>query len=359
MKQSVVFAAGGTGGHIAPAIAVYEAIQRHSDIRAVFIGIGREAEQKMLSSLPVEYQVVPFFPIVGKSIGGILRALCQFPKAFFQARRLLLECQPKFVIGFGGYPSVVPVIAAWSLGLPVFLHEQNRVVGYANKLLSLFVQRIYCAPGTSRFWKSTHLVPVSMPVRQVFLTISSWQKPSEENPLTLLILGGSQGAVRVNNAILTLIPFFQQNNIRIIHQTGAVDFEKVEKRYRETPGLNYQVFPFSSNIPKLLSDAHLVVSRAGAMAVAECSAAGRPVVYIPLAIANAHQKHNTLDALASGAAVVVQQTSALEAELADCLIPLLSSREQLAEMASNATALRRSLGVGGAEDIASSLAGYL
>lgn len=329
--RKVLVAAGGTGGHIVPALAVAEKIKALDPAAEVFfVGVGKEIEHKLIPSAGYELFEIPFPPFRGRGLRGVISFFFSVPKAFRTARRLLKEKKIDAVIGFGGYPSFAPMIAAFFSGVPSVLHEQNVQVGLANRLLELFAGKVFAVTGAKGFFRQHRVVELPLPVRSVFRKIS----PMTLNPpLKLLVLGGSQGAVTVNNAVISLLPLLQEHGVNVIHQTGLLDFERVRDCYSSADFKGVEVFPFTNDIPEKLEKATFVISRAGAMSVAENTAAGRPAIYIPLAIAGAHQRENCIRVVEKGAALVVEQDENLQGNLRKVVEGLLLNPTKLNEMA--------------------------
>ena len=333
----IVIAAGGTGGHIFPALAVAEALQqRNKAVKIVFLGTGAEVERKLIAGAGFELHALPFAKIRGAGWKGALSFLAAFPRALQQALSIYRALNPALVLGFGGYPAVIPLIGARLKGIPVFLHEQNVEPGLANKFLSLLAERLYAVPGAENFWNKRRLTHLPNPVREVFTSVPAWQPPASGQPFTLLIVGGSQGAVTLNTALLAILGELKKLNVRILHQTGALDYERVQKAYADEDYAESEPFAFTNNIAAFYARAHLVVCRAGAMTAAEVSAAGRPAIYVPLRIAAGHQAENVRALVQAGAARMLEQDEDLAVRLAAELTALRNSPEVLAEMAEKA-----------------------
>lgn len=345
--KSIVIGAGGTGGHIFPAIAVAQALQAQSpEVNIHFIGVGSEIEHKLLDSLPYTHHEIAFRPVVGKGIFGLIRFALSLPQALWRGVSLYRSIRPSAVICFGGYPSFIPMLAATVLRLPRVLHEQNVKVGLANKALSLFAKRIFAARGAKGFWgrgfwSSTPVVHLSNPVREKLSRVPDLEIPTSEEALRVFIMGGSQGAVSLNSAVLELAPFFLERNIKVIHQTGKVDFERVTKAYQDAGIEDAEVYAFIEDIEKVYSQSHLIICRAGAMTVAEVSATGRPAIYVPLPISSGHQKQNVLPLLEAGAARMEEHGENLVRTLQAQVDAFLKNPSELLSIGKKARAFAR------------------
>lgn len=332
----LLIAAGGTGGHLFPALAVAEALRDQIPAEVIFVGTGRELEQKIVGGAGFELRALSLQPVTGRGGLGVLKVLGLFPVRFFQAIRLVRSIRPTVVFGFGGYPSVLPVLAAFLLRIPRVVHEQNAEVGLANRLLGIVATKIFAAPGAQGFWlgadaKVTHL---NNPVRKILSNIPDWSPPEADAPLRVLVLGGSQGATSVNTAIVNLLPQLAKRSVSVRHQAGKADAERVRAAYEAFPDLHAVVEPFIDDMAAAYRDAHLIVSRAGAMSAAEIAECGRPAIFVPLPIARSHQRQNVTFLERFEAAVVVEQGEGFDQRLAETLLRLVDSRDTLAHMAS-------------------------
>ncbi len=334
-SKRVLFVAGGTGGHIVPALAVAQKLKEiEPNIDITFCGVGKEIERKLIPGAGFPLIELPFPPFRGTSILKKVSFFFKLPLTVWKARSIIQEKKISAVIVFGGYPSVCPMIAAWTLGLKRVLHEQNQQVGLANKLLEKFASQVFAVTGASGFKNPSRVTFLPLPIRKQFREIPEVELSG--NP-KLLILGGSQGAKRINDAIVELIPFLKQNGVEVVHQSGAKDFESVKSRYDEN-GFK-EVVPFIDDVANELGKAWLVISRAGAMSVAEISAAGRTGIYIPLAIAGAHQSANIETVVRNNAALTVKQDEELAKNLQRVIEALLKNSAELLEIGKRAKAM--------------------
>ncbi|MBX9946986.1 MAG: undecaprenyldiphospho-muramoylpentapeptide beta-N-acetylglucosaminyltransferase [Reyranella sp.] len=341
----VVLATGGTGGHVFPAEALAGELEaRGLPFTLVTDARGRQW-QGALSRRPIHY-------IRSASPTGSLRrrlaALFALGLGLFDAWRALGRIGPSAVVGFGGYASVPTLIAARLRRLPAMLHEQNAVLGKANRLVlggaarvaTSFARTQYLADGDHR----VRLVgnPVREPVRA--LRSSPYRAPSEGRVIDLLVFGGSQGAASfsqvVPEAILGL-PAALRARVRLVQQCRPEDIERVRAHYG-AGGVVAELAPFFPDLPVRLAAAHLVVGRAGASTVAELAAIGRPSLLIPYPFAaDDHQSANARAFEAAGACIVMPQASFTAAALAAHLQALFEAPQQLAAMAAAAHAAGR------------------
>jgi UDP-N-acetylglucosamine--N-acetylmuramyl-(pentapeptide) pyrophosphoryl-undecaprenol N-acetylglucosamine transferase len=334
-SYKVLFVAGGTGGHIVPALAVAQKLkQLKPEVEIIFCGVGKEAEKKLIIPAGFELIELPAPPFRGVSISKKLTSLCGLPGTIFKARKIITSRKINSLIAFGGYPSVCPLIGAWTLGIKTVLHEQNQQVGLANKLLERFATKVFAVVGAKGFKHEGAVTFLPLPVREEFRSIPPLELNGEPR---LLVLGGSQGAKSVNNAIIELLPYLREKKVSIFHQSGSADFERVTKAYEGYE--RGQVAAFTNDVSTALKNAWIVVSRAGAMSVAENCASGRAAIYIPLKIAGAHQSANIELVMAKGAAICVTQDENLIENLKNVIDELLNNPKKLLEIGRNARAL--------------------
>lgn len=336
-KPCIIFAAGGTGGHIVPALAVAEVIQRQSSEYEIrFLGVGREIEKTLISQAGFALDILPSVPIVGVGVLGYWRFFFRVPSLTLRMFRIYRVYRPQVAVGFGGYPSFLPVIMGWLMRVPCIIHEQNVQVGLANKVLSLVARKIFAVNGACDFWLKTKVQSLPNPVRAVFLGVPAWKMFEPNEPMCLAVFGGSQGAVSLNSAIVELAGVFRELGIVLVHQTGARDYERVVQAYQDKGFQPLRVAAFIDDVASVYAKSHLVICRAGAMTVAEISASGRPAIYVPLPIAGGHQVQNVKFLVQQKAAIVVEQNERLVVNLGRVLRHLVGHPEELAEMAERA-----------------------
>ena len=337
--MKVVIAAGASGGHIFPGIAVAEEFRsRSSSYEVIFVGTGKELERSILSGTDFCLASVPERAVKGRGLKGLFKLAFSLPKAIKATKKLYKNFQPDVVIGFGGYPSFVPVFTAWLMGIPRVLHEQNLKVGLANKFLSLISSKTFSVPGAKGFLKGKP-VEIYNPVRKSFYDASNFVEPQKES-FVLTVCGGSQGAKEVNSAIIELVPLFKKYGISLIHQTGKLDFERVSQAYKDADFEALKVCSFIDNMVDVYSGSHLVVSRAGAMSVAEITASQRPAIYIPLELAGGHQRDNVCAVVDAGGAEVIYSGPELARRLSDALERIFKEPSRLSTMVQSLQSLR-------------------
>jgi UDP-N-acetylglucosamine--N-acetylmuramyl-(pentapeptide) pyrophosphoryl-undecaprenol N-acetylglucosamine transferase len=346
VSRPFVLAAGGTGGHLFPAEALAVELlgsggKAHllSDARADAFG-GRVAE--------VETHHVRAAQL-GGGAAHAAHAIGELALGILQARRLLRRLNPACVIGFGGYVSVPTMLAAVSLGLPTIIHEQNAVFGRANRLLAPRVRRIATGfPATSglRHADRARAIHTGNPVRTAVLTRtrSKYKPPQRGGPIELVILGGSQGARIMSEAVppaLAALPTRFREMLRVSHQARPEDLAAAEAIYR-TNRIHAELQSFFTDVPERLVRAHLVICRAGASTVAELAVIGRPALLIPYPYAtDDHQAANARALAEAGAGWVIAQPELRPDTLALRLEELLADPTALTDAAQSASELGR------------------
>ncbi len=341
-----VLAAGGTGGHLFPAEA----------LAAELVARGRPVHLLTDSRADAFSGRIPGVEIhrvrAAGLGGGPVRAahgVAELAAGTVQARRLLRRLRPRAVIGFGGYPSVPTMLAAASLGLPTALHEQNAVLGRANRLLAPRVGRIATGfPETAGLRPADHAraVHTGNPVRPAILAIGepSYRPPAPGHPIELLILGGSQGAHVLSEivpAALAALPASLRTVLRVSQQARPEDRGAVAEAFAQT-GIAAEIESFFADVPQRLTRACLAICRAGASTVAELSAIGRPVLLIPYPYAtDDHQTANARAFAAAGGGWVIAQADLRPDTLAARLIDLLGDGAALTLAAERAHAFGR------------------
>ncbi len=345
--MNIVIAAGGTGGHLYPAIALArEFLKRDPSTRVVFLGTARGIESKVLAHEGFELKLIGAKPVMGRGIREAITALIGLPVVIVQAIRLLRSKRADLVIGVGGYTSPAVVLAAFLLRISRVIVEPNACPGMANIAVGPFAQRVFVAfdsaAGAFR-WSETRVV--GTPVRQAFLEPESKAagSPTERGGKRLLVFGGSQGAKAINTAMIEALPELRdlRDMLLVTHQTGEADHVRVKAAY-DAAGFRADVVPFIYDMPRVLRAADVILSRSGAMTVAEVTASGKPAILIPLpqAIYN-HQAKNAEVMEAAGAAVVIPQSDLTGPGLAQVIRSILGDAERLRAMSQRSMAMRR------------------
>lgn len=305
----VLIAAGGTGGHIYPGLAVAQELMRRSPEHVVqFVGTRRGLEQRLVPAAGFPLAFIESAGLKNVGLAGRMRGLMLLPKSFLAARQLLRETRPDVVVGAGGYVSGPVLLTAWWLGIPTLVMDSNALPGFTNRVLARFVDRAALTFDESlRFFRRTGTV-TGNPVRTEFFGVTP--VPRDGRSFSLLIFGGSQGARGINRAMVAALPLLAslRGQISIVHQTGEADFAEVNRGYTDAGWDASAVRRYIDDMVNAFQQADLIVSRAGATTCAELAAAGKAAVMVPLpTAADDHQRKNAEAFVAAGAAKMILQ----------------------------------------------------
>jgi UDP-N-acetylglucosamine--N-acetylmuramyl-(pentapeptide) pyrophosphoryl-undecaprenol N-acetylglucosamine transferase len=337
----VLIMAGGTGGHVFPALAVANAL-RDRGVAVVWLGVPGSMESRLVpaNGFPIEW--VRVAGIRGKGPKAWLLAPWRILKAVVQAAGVLRRVRPRSVLGAGGYVSGPGGIAAWLLRVPLLIHEQNAVAGMTNRWLARIATQVLEAfPGS--FAAKVHARAIGNPVRADIAALPDPQTrfTGREGRSRLLVFGGSQGALRLNAVIpQALARVAPEIRPQVRHQTGERGFEAARAAYAQAQ-VEADVLPFIDDMAAAYGWADLAVCRAGAMTVAELQAAGLGAVFVPLPTAtDDHQTQNAQVMVKSGAARLIAERDLTPERLADTIRELVADRARLLKMAEAARGSR-------------------
>lgn len=332
--HGVLIMAGGTGGHIFPGLAVAEAL-RLKNIPVRWLGAEGGMEARTVPQAGIDLDLVAITGLRGKGVKRWIHMPLMLFKAIRQARRLLEANRPGCAISFGGYAAAPGGIAAWMKGIPVLVHEQNRIPGMTNRLLTKFARKVFQGfPGT--FPQQVGAIDSGNPVRLDVVALEDPQTrlQGRDGPVRILVTGGSQGAQVLNRnipAALKLLPASIKYEVR--HQAGAKQVDDAVQSY-SSAGVRADIQPFIRDMAEAYAWADMVICRSGALTVAELAAAGVAAVLVPYAHAvDDHQTRNAEYLSEADAAIIMPQDTFSAESLAQVLEPLLSDRAKLRAMA--------------------------
>lgn len=345
-QRPIMITAGGTGGHMFPAVSLANILAargrqvmfvtdpRGAAIKSDILGLSGDVTRHTISARSLS-----------GGIKGFVTGASALTRGFFESRRLIREHNPVLAVGFGGYPTVPPILAAGLSGLPTVIHEQNALLGRANRRLARGAAAFALSFAQTQRLKSTgheRSTVVGNPVRAEIAALAARPYTPPSGVIDLLIVGGSQGAQvfsKIVPAAFNSLTAPQRARFRIAQQCRAEDIEAVRETYASL-NMPVELQTFFEDIPSRLAAAHLVVGRSGASTVAELTAAGRPALYIPYPHAvDDHQMANARAVEAAGAGWVMAQTEFSPSAMAGWLEAALESSEALARVASAARAL--------------------
>lgn len=330
----MIVTGGGTGGHLFPGIAVAEEmLRRFPQGKILFVSTDRAIDNKTLAGRPFEKKAIACLPLKGKSLWGTFKSVAQLPISLWQALRIVRAFKPQLVLGVGGYVTGPVVLAARLMGVKTCIHEQNSIPGMANRMLGKIVDQVYISiPGSENFFPKGKAVLTGNPVRAELLATGGRQT-GQATGKTVLVLGGSQGAHRVNSLLVeALSSNLSGGAVQVRHQTGNSDEAWVRKAYAEA-GVTAQVSSFINDMATAYREADLVVSRAGATTLAELAVLGKPAILIPYPYAaDDHQTTNAAYLTQGGAALMFQERELDGAKLRAEILGLVNDAPRLQNM---------------------------
>jgi len=349
MPGNVLIMAGGTGGHVFPALACAREFQARG-YAVHWLGTPRGIENELVPQAGLPLHRIEIAGLRGKGLLSLLKAPLQIVKALWQARRVLRELQPVCVLGMGGFVTGPGGIAARLAGVPLIIHEQNAVAGTANRGLAPFASRV-CEAFPDTFASSGKRRTTGNPVREE-LFLRAPRQTLAGRQARLLVLGGSLGAEPLNKLLpAALAQVSAELRPQIRHQAGKQHAEVTAGRYREA-GVEAEVLPFIRDMAGAYAWADLVICRAGALTVSELAAAGLPSLLVPLPHAiDDHQTRNAEYLAKAGAAVLLPQHATDAAALAAQLTEVLMHSEKLEAMGARARQLAKPDATGTVVDI--------
>jgi UDP-N-acetylglucosamine--N-acetylmuramyl-(pentapeptide) pyrophosphoryl-undecaprenol N-acetylglucosamine transferase len=355
----VLVAAGGTGGHIYPGIAVAQEIMRRDpNSKVLFVGTARGLETRLVRQAGFELSLIDSAGL--KNVGMIarMRGLAVLPKSLNAARNVIRGFQPDVVVGAGGYVSGPVVLTAALTNRPTLVMESNALPGFTNRVLARFVDRAAVSFEQALPYFRGKATVTGNPVRREFFEIPA--RLRDPARFSLLVFGGSQGAHAINEAVIAALPRLNQLRrvLRIKHQTGETDLEKMKAAYAAAGwGTNVEVRSYIDDMVTSFAEADLVICRAGATTTAELIAAGKAAIMIPFPFAaDDHQRKNAEALETAGAASMILQKDLTAETLANEIIGLVEAPEKVSAMEGAARKLARGDAAAAAVDLIEKLA---
>jgi UDP-N-acetylglucosamine--N-acetylmuramyl-(pentapeptide) pyrophosphoryl-undecaprenol N-acetylglucosamine transferase len=336
----VLFAGGGTGGHVYMAIAVAQQLaHRHPGIEIVFGGTPQGLESRIVPRFGYRLETIQIGGLKNVGLRRIAQTMWELPISTLASLRIVRRLRPQAVAGVGGYSSGPLVLASSLLRIPSLVIEPNVHPGLANRLVKTFIRKAAVAYAETAHWFGAKAVVTGVPIREEFF--AQRDHDFRREPLTVLIFGGSRGSRPLNGLVLDGLKALNTPSIRLIHQTGPEHFEAVLEGYRRHR-IDQEVVPYIENMPEYFGRADLIVSRAGASTIAEITAAGRPALLVPFPhAADDHQTKNARALEARGAALTLEEKNVSGDSLAEAIRGLESNRNRLEEMAQASRATSR------------------
>lgn len=329
-EKRIVIAGGGTGGHIFPAIAIANAMKRlRNDIEILFVGAKGKME---MEKIPQAGYHIKGIDIVGFNRNSLLKNISlpfKLIKSFFQVKKIIKEFKPNAVIGVGGYSSFPVLRYAQSKNIPTFIHESNSFAGKSNILLGKKAAKIFVASdGMEKFFSAKEIIKTGNPVRASIIESKTTKNEALDffgltnNKPAVLIVGGSLGAKSINEAVSNRIDDLLKNNIQLIWQTGKSFSEEAQQQIKQKKDI--WIGTFIDKMEYAYAAADIVISRAGAMAVAELCIVGKPVIFVPFPFAaEDHQTVNAKTLVNKNAAIMITDKD-VQTKLIDEILNLIN-----------------------------------
>ncbi len=341
----VIVSGGGTGGHIFPAVSIANAIKRqHPEAEILFVGAqGRMEMQRVpaagykIEGLPVRGLVRPLWS--PKNIGVMM----DFMKSKKMVKQIIRDFKPQVAVGVGGYASAPTLNAAYAMGIPCLIQEQNSYAGVTNKSLAKKAQKVCVAySGMERFFPADKIIMTGNPVRQNLLDNQVTKEKARESfglapdKKTVLIIGGSLGAKTVNESVLAHLDEIRNSNVQLIWQTGKYYSQSIAEALSQTDEVpNMKVMDFISSMDNAYAAADIVVSRAGASSISELCLLGKPCILVPSPnVAEDHQTKNAMALSTKDAAIFIADKDARE-QLIDVALQTVEDDVKLASLSEN------------------------
>jgi len=336
LMRPVMIMAGGTGGHVYPALAVADELKQRG-VPVVWMGTKKGIEARLVPDAGIEVDWLGMSGLRGKGALTLLFAPIKIIMACYQALRILQKRKPSVVLGMGGFVSAPGGLMAWLTRVPLLIHEQNAVPGMSNRLLSKIANKVMEAFPKSFKTESMH---VGNPVRRAIISLSSPEQRNKERQgaLRVLVFGGSLGAARLNEIVpQACASILKERELLIKHQAGPGNFDQTRLNYAHLK-VKAEVLEYIDNMESMYSWADVVICRAGAMTIAELAAAGVASILIPYPYAvDDHQTFNAKYLSDSGAAILLKQEDLNVETLVNVLNKM--DRDKTLEMANKARQL--------------------
>ena len=336
--MKVIISAGGTGGHIYPALAIINKIKKEEPKSEIlYIGTHNRMEKDLIPELGIDYEAIEVTGFKRKLSVDNIKTLINFFKARTKCKKIIEKFNPDVVIGAGGYVTAPVIWAAKKLGKKTFIHEQNSVVGLSNKYLSNYADKVGVSfESTLKDFDKEKVVLTGNPCSEKALSIKKANKEDyglTKNKKLVLIVMGSLGSRTVNEKITDMLEKFRNKNYEVMFVTGNAYYEKIKKiRVPE----NVKIVPFIYEMPSLMKSTDLMISRAGASTMSEITVLGIPTIFIPSPyVTNNHQYKNAMDLVNKNAALILEENNLNNDNLISMIDSLLEDKVKYKEIKEN------------------------
>jgi len=344
LVKRVLVAAGGSGGHIFPAIALCESLKERSPtVEIRLVGSAKELDRRIFEKESIGYSLLsdnklPSGPSL-KLIGFLFKGISDIVKTFF----IFIDFKPDVAVGFGGYVSFPVVIMARLFRVPRLIHEQNVVPGRANKFLLSWADKIALSfEGTKKYLgnNAAKAVLTGNPIRRKAMKAEHGESLKRfglsDSKFSILVIGGSQGAHNINEKFLQAIGLIEpgtRSKLQVIHITGIKDYEWAILQYKDLPGLDYRVFSFIDRIEEAYGASDLIITRSGSSALFEAAHFAKPMILVPYPFARSHQVENAKAFSDNGAAIMIEEKDLSSQTFKDNILNLFNDRSRLSGIA--------------------------
>ncbi|MBX6371553.1 MAG: undecaprenyldiphospho-muramoylpentapeptide beta-N-acetylglucosaminyltransferase [Acidothermus sp.] len=346
----VVLAGGGTAGHIEPALALAEALRRRDPgIGVTMLGTSRGLETRLVPARGFELALIPAVPLPRRLTPALLAVPGRLREAVTSVEKILADVGASVVVGFGGYVALPAYLAARRMRLPYVVHEANARPGLANRWGARFTRFVAVADPSIRL---PHAVTVGIPLRTAITTLDRAKLRAEArehfgllpDAPTLAVTGGSQGARSINQAVIDALPELATAGVQVVHVAGPKQFAEVQpaadaaRAGLPSDAPPYVLLAYADRMELVYAAADLLLCRAGALTCAELAAVGLPAVYVPLPHGNGEQRLNARPVVRAGGGVLISDAELRRGAIRSVVLPLVTDRERLAQMAQRAAA---------------------
>ena len=345
--MKIIISGGGTGGHIYPAIAIAQEIKdRMPEVQILYVGTKEGMESKIVPQAGFDFETIDITGINRSSLIKASKSLAKMPRSFFQGWEVVRAYRPNIVIGTGGYVSFPVVLAATFLDCKTYIHEQNALPGLANRNLARRVDYVMLTfPEAQKHLNAKVIKLTGLPVRKDILNVDAGRARHklglQRDKFTLLVFGGSRGAMSINKAMVSALDRLQHEDIQVIWLTGEDGFEEIKKSLADTVDLqnmkcNLQIFPYMFNMNEALASSNLAICRAGASTLSELAIMGLPAILVPYPYAaENHQEMNARALLQKNAVIMVIDEFLDGDTLYQRVSELISDPQRLKQMSNN------------------------
>ncbi|MGL9728904.1 undecaprenyldiphospho-muramoylpentapeptide beta-N-acetylglucosaminyltransferase [Enterococcus sp. DIV0756] len=337
----ILVTGGGTGGHIYPALAFIRYVQKiQPESEFLYVGTHRGLENKIVPETGISFKTIKIQGFKRKLSFDNIKTVQLFLESIKRSKEILREFKPDVVIGTGGYVSGSVVYAAARMNIPTIVHEQNSVPGITNKFLSRFADRVGISfPDAAQYFPENKTVLVGNPRAQEVVTSGKSEVLEQYGLLpdipTVLIFGGSQGALKINQAVIQALPKFSQKDYQVLYASGDRYYNEILEKFDvEKISHNLSLQPYIKNMTDVMANVDLLIGRAGATSIAELTALGLPAILIPSPyVTNDHQTKNAQSLVNAGAVKMIKDADLTGENLVEAVDDIMNDSEKKATMA--------------------------